>query len=447
MTTLVPLEKISIGENRQRREFKPDSLHELGDSISRVGLMHAPVVRPDAAGGWTLVAGERRLRAIKDMAELGVMFKFNGVPIPVGQVPVVSLGELSHSEAWEAELEENIRRTDLTWQERAKATAALIELRSLQARERDEPIPSVSTVAREIHDIPADEQLGDRGTSVRNEAIVAKFLHDPDVAGASSAKEAFKILKKKEERKKNEHLAQTIGRTFNSNAHTLLNVDCLQWMREAPPSQFDLIVTDPPYGMNADKFNDSGVGVSAAGHFYDDSPEEWDRLITEFAVESFRLTKPDAHLYAFCDIDRFVAFRNLLGDAGWRVHRTPLIWHNPDGFRAPWPDQGPQRKYELILYAIKGGKKTNSLQSDVIECRKDSALGHPAQKPVALIENLLRRSGTPGDRVLDPFAGSGPTIEACHALKMSCTALELDAGAYGIAAKRLQSFDSQQDLL
>jgi DNA modification methylase len=41
--------------------------------------------------------------------------------------------------------------------------------------------------------------------------------------------------------------------------------------------------------------------------------------------------------------------------------------------------------------------------------------------------------------VLDPFAGSGATIEACHELKLSCTAIEQDAGAFGIAVKRTQS--------
>ena len=447
MSFLIPIDKIVVGENRQRREFKQDALHELGESISRLGLMHAPVVRPTGGGSWALVAGERRLRAIKDLGELGVLYKFNGEVVPAGQLPVVSLGELNVLDAWEAELEENIRRTDLTWQERAKATASLIHLRQEQAADRGEAAPPVSSVAREIHGLSADEPLGDRGTNVRNEAIVARFLHDPEVAAAGSAKEAFKILKQKEEKRKNESLAMSVGKTFNSDAHRLIHWDCLLWMREAAPEQFDVILTDPPYGISADKFNNSGIGVSAKAHFYDDSYEEWQRLICEFAEESFRLAKSEAHLYAFCDLDRFVEFRSLLSEAGWTVHRTPLIWHNPNGFRAPWPDKGPQRKYELILYAVKGGKKTLSLQSDVIECRKDTAEGHPAQKPVELLTNLLRRSVRPGDKVFDPFAGSGSTIIACHELKLTCTGIEKDANAYGIALKRLRALSAQGELL
>jgi DNA modification methylase len=210
-------------------------------------------------------------------------------------------------------------------------------------------------------------------------------------------------------------------------------------MAAAPASSFDIILTDPPYGMGADQFGDSGQGVGAAAHFYKDDYETWLPLATAFAAASFRLAKPDAFLYAFCDIDRFAELRGLLAGAGWRVHRTPFIWHNPDGFRAPWPDQGPQRKYELICYAVKGERKVSAVKEDVLKYGKNEALGHPAQKPVPLLIDLLKRVARPGDQVLDPFAGSGATIEACHELKLSCTAIEQDAGAFGIAVKRTQS--------
>ena len=215
-------------------------------------------------------------------------------------------------------------------------------------------------------------------------------------------------------------------------------------MRAAPAASFDIMLTDPPYGMGADQFGDSGVGSSAAAHFYDDSYEAWLEIMSWFPAESFRLAKPEAHAYVFCDLDRFHELRKLMAEAGWKVHRTPLIWSNPDGFRAPWPEQGCQRKYELILYAVKGGRKVNHLKGDVLEYGKDKSVGHPAQKPVPLLVDLLRRSARPGDSVFDPFAGSFATVEAAHELKLSCTALERDASAYGIGVKRvgtLSAFD------
>ena len=74
---------------------------------------------------------------------------------------------------------------------------------------------------------------------------------------------------------------------------------------------------------------------------------------------------------------------------------------------------------------------------DVITCPPDSNLGHAAQKPVALLDDLLRRSARPGDRVLDPFCGSGPIFPAAHALKLIATGVERDQTFYGMAAARI----------
>jgi site-specific DNA-methyltransferase (adenine-specific) len=79
------------------------------------------------------------------------------------------------------------------------------------------------------------------------------------------------------------------------------------------------------------------------------------------------------------------------------------------------------------------------MKRDVLEYKRDTQVGHPAQKPVSLLIDLLRRSAKPGDRVLDPFMGSGSTIMACDELKLPCTGIEMDEAAFGIAAKRLKS--------
>lgn len=154
--------------------------------------------------------------------------------------------------------------------------------------------------------------------------------------------------------------------------------------------------------------------------------------------ELFRVAKPQAHVYIFCDIDQFHELRDyIMKPAGWQTFRTPLIWYKPSGFRAPWPDGGPQRKYELILFASKGKKPVTKLAGDVITCNPDDNLGHHAQKPVALFIDLLRRSIRPGDTVLDPFCGSGTIFPACHQLQCRATGIEIDPASYGLAAKRL----------
>lgn len=425
-------------------------LAELRTSITETsyGLQHPIVVRRGERDMLFLVAGERRLRAAQEAFDLGRPLRHAGETLPLGEVPVVDLGDLDPVDAFEAELEENIRRTDLSMIENAQATAKLLELRSAQARRDGREAPKAIDIASEIAGITKPDSretwkdAAAAQTKVRDQLIVARHAADPEVRKATSLKEAVKIIKKKEDAKQNAALAIAHGAVFKSSSHQLFNEDCLAWMATAAYQQFNLIITDPPYGINAHEFNDSGVGSDAAAHFYDDSPESWSALMKVLPGALASVATVDAHAYLFCDFDRFPELRLRMSEAGWIVHRTPIIWHNPDGFRAPWPEHGPQRKYELILYARRGERKVNKLLGDVIECRKDSALGHPAQKPVALIENLLARSARPGDRVLDPFAGSGATIEACNNHKLACTAIEKDVAAYGIALKRLKALGS-----
>jgi len=127
-----------------------------------------------------------------------------------------------------------------------------------------------------------------------------------------------------------------------------------------------------------------------------------------------------------------------LTTAGWKVFRTPLIWVKPTGFRTPWIDSGPQRKYELILYAIKGDKKVNLIAPDVIQLQSAGAgVGHPAAKPVALFSELLRRSVRPADKVLDLFCGTGPIFGAAYQHKCLATGVEMDKAYYGESLKQI----------
>ncbi len=106
--------------------------------------------------------------------------------------------------------------------------------------------------------------------------------------------------------------------------------------------------------------------------------------------------------------------------------------------RAPWPEYGPQRKYETLLYAVKGMRPIFKLAGDVLDFPSDTNLGHAAQKPVALYTELLRRSALPGDSIFDPFMGSGTIFSAATELKLRATGIELDQTSYGIAIERLE---------
>lgn len=478
----IPRHAVVILPNRQRTEFEPAAMQELFESMSKC-LMHAPVLREPTqvemqtypelftvACAAVLVAGERRLRTIDDMADLGVPLIYNGAVVPAGQVPYVNLGELTMFEAEEAELDENLRRRDLTWQEHAAAVKRLHMLRVAQTdalritHQNPETRPTGHTIADTAKELTGRSD-GAFQDNVRKEILVAKYLEandtNPAVAKAKSVDEAFKILKRDEVRKQNIAMASAMGESFTSASHTLLNMNCLDWMRDpANAGSIDVILTDPPYGMGADEFGDAGGKLSGIEHHYDDSYESWAELMSGWGERggepmklhegwcelSYKVAKDQAHAYVFCDIDRFHELKAMMTSAGWYVFRTPFIAVKPNSGRVPLPECGPRRQYEIILYAIKGKKPVTHIYPDVISTTADENTSHGAQKPVALYQNLLQRSVRPGDTVADFFVGSGTIFPAAHTMKCIAIGTEATQEYYAIAGKRLTDLDAQTEL-
>ena len=463
----VLLASIGIPPNRQRREFDPNKLEELKASIElspakNTQLLHPPVLRREGEQ-LILVAGETRLKAISDIFALGGSFLHSGKVFTAedGLVPYTDLGELSPLEAKEAELDENIRRKDLTWQEHAAAVKELHELRSAQKREvryqatrLDDPAKGAVIIAQTPPQSIADTAREVLGRSdgayqdtIRKELIVAKHLHNPAVAAAKTVQEAFKILKKEETRAEAAQLAVAMGKTAVEDTYQILNMDCIAYMSDpANHGKFDVILTDAPYGMGAQDFGDGAGRLAGTTHQYDDSYDSWEVLmkgdegsrVPGWCQLSYLVAKPKAHAYVFCDIDNFPLLKSWMTEAGWDVFRTPLIAYKLNSGRVPRPEHGPRRQYETILYAIKGDKTVNHIYPDVIPCQGDENMGHGAQKPVALFQNLLQRSVKPGDMVLDSFAGSGPLLEAAATSQVYSVLIEAVPTYYGLILKRAE---------
>lgn len=427
--------KILITAGRQRQQFDPQAMSELCEAITSRGLMH-PVVLRETPEGMVLVAGERRIRAIRDMRMLGGQLKFNGELIPDGYLPYVTLGQLTPLEAEEAELSENINRKDLTWQENSAAMAKLHSLRSRQAQAEGR-VHTVADTAMEVK----GRSDGGYQAAVRKDLVVARYLHIPEVAKAKTADEAFKVIKRQEESSRNLALAAEVGKTFNQSVHELHNTNCLSWMRAQPEGQFDVILTDPPYGMGADSFGDAAGKLAGIEHHYKDDLESWCALMEEWCPLAYRIAKPQAHAYVFCDFDNFHQLKRMMTQAGWWVTRTPFICTKPNSGRVPHPEHGPRRQWEMILYAIKGKKTTTGIYPDVITTMADPNMSHGAQKPVALYVDLLKRSIKPGDKVLDSFAGSGTIFPAAHQLKAKAVGVEMNPEYAGLCVQRIKSLD------
>ncbi len=458
----VPIASIIV-EERQRKNYDPMALTELANSIRERGLIHALVVRPD---GKTLITGGRRLKVLSDpMRNLSAGLTYVGNPVPQGMVPVIRATSEDPLEWEELELDENIRRKDLTWQELAETTARLEAVRKARRESaltqiENSPDPYLAGIEAPPQVTNASLAIETRGTdspaavtAVRQELIVARHLDDPEVRAAPDLKSAMKVLKKKDEARNLLALGAMVGKTFSAELHKVYNVNCLEWMaaEAAKPdgARFDIILTDPPYGMGAHEFGDGAGRLEGIEHHYDDSYEAWKLLMDGphgWCNLSHQIAKPEAHAYVFCDFDRFHELKAMMQSAGWYVFRTPLINVKTNSGRVPLPDQGPRRQYEICLYAIKGKKRVNSIKSDVIVTEADEQLSHGAQKPVALYSELLSRSVKPGDHVLDSFGGTGTLLPAAHEAKAIATVLEQNPTYYGLCVERAQALGQQKEL-
>lgn len=436
MPTL-PLIDITVPARRQRQHFDEDKLMELADSICAVGMLSPIVVRETPEGAVELVCGERRMRAVELIHLRGSKFQHEGGEVEDGFIPYVQLGDLSPELRFQAELEENTMREDLTWQERAAAIARLHELRKELA---GAPEPEADAIRKTAEVVLPTLSPGGARNAVAESLVVSRYLDDPDVRKASSRPEAMKIIKRKVEREQNARLAASHTASAESK-FTLHQGDCLTVMERMVETQerFDVILTDPPYGMGADVFGDAGGKMTAITHEYtDDKASVLELLRRVFPLVS-NLAKPEAHLYMYCDIDMFAELRALALSNGWTPHRTPLVHLKREGGRVPWPTNGPRRAYELVLYAMRGRRPTTAIYPDVFDTSlTEKTWGHGAQKPVEGYVNLLQRSCRPGDRVLDCFAGTGTIFEAAHRLRLYATGIEMDAANIGICKQRME---------
>ena len=425
MKLLTP-DQIKVSENRIRKEFSEEANNALAESIRTKGLFHAVVTRGDGI----LVAGERRIRAIRSLSADGKTFKYNGADVPLGQVPTTDIGDLTSLAAREAEYEENVVRMDLTLAEKA---IAVKELHDLRVAQRGDGVGKRGPQENRGQTLKATaEETGTDPAETRMLLTIAQHIDDPDVAKAVriSMKEARKVIQKKHEKWLQEELAERYD--VSAKFGNFLNDSFTTFAR---PDFFDCIVVDPPYGIGSNEFGSQ----SAIGHDYEDSTESFKHTLLELAEAITYAAGVESHLYLFCDPRRFADISKLFTRHAWRVWPKPFIWVKGNGM-LPEPDFGPRYTYECILFASKGRKRITATYPDVITCPAvaGSKLIHAAQKPVEVYVNLLKRSCTPGDKVWDPMAGSGTIFHAAKELSLLATGHEVNKSTYAAALIRLE---------
>jgi len=416
-----PLDEITLLPDRIR-PIDHIAVGNLWTSIRTIGLLHPILLNVTPDGKKTLVVGGHRLESFKhhqrqcDIIPLPPL-RFAGNDIPPNTVPSIFQDEISPQDLLQMEIEENLVRVEIPLEYRVRALKRLHDLVS-----GGNPGAAILPTARHL--------VASTGASVETARhqiakalVVANFLDDPEVCKADSLTSAMNKVEAKV-RRETVALAHSAPLPEEGDSlHDFLEGDCLQILQELPNNSFDLILSDPPYGIGADVW-DQGNNQ----HLYRDTWENAQRIYTSILYNGFLLCREQANLFLFCDAKHFGWLVEQADKTGWRPFVSPIVWKKSTEGQAPWGTKGFIRTHEHILFATKGEKGLARATPDILDfSRPDKRTRiHAAQKPVELLAHLINISSLPGDRILDPCAGSGATFLAGWQTRTAVTGIELD---------------------
>jgi DNA modification methylase len=198
---------------------------------------------------------------------------------------------------------------------------------------------------------------------------------------------------------------------YEQDGITIYHGDCRELIPSIP--RVDAIITDPPYG----------IGFAA-------QPTKWQRLAGKLP-EAWD-NSPAVFASALVDLSPIVVLWGgnhftLPSSRGW------LSWYKPD---AP-PSMG---HFELAWTNL--DRVTRQISCSISQTNGER-LGHPTQKPEAVMRWTIMQVAPEAQLILDPFMGSGTTLRAAKDLGKQAIGIEIDERYCEMAAKRLsqQIFD------
>jgi len=413
----IPINDVVV-KDRFRATF--GDLESLMLSISRLGLLHPIVIDENKQ----LIAGERRLRACK---ELGL-----------DEIEVKFYADADDLTKKEIELEENIKRKDFEWDEEVTAKAELDRIkRAMYGSAMKGDTTAGATNKWNIH--KTAEALGESvGTVSQDLQLAGALINFPELRNEKTKNAAWKAYQRLKERLMTGELARRV--VTNIQESDLVEGDCLDVLKAEPDCSYDLIVTDPPYGVN---IHNAGAQRDKWGEeVFDDDTESTMSLMKKVFPEMYRVLKPDTHAYVFFAMTYYAEFKKMLEDAGFDVVPTPIIWNKTSQSAPPVTPYSFTQAYEPIFLCHKGRRSLNAYIPNVISMDRVSSSQtiHVTQKPTQLMKKLIEASSAAGDLVLDPFCGSGSTIIAAYESKRRVKGIEKDSDMCAKVLLRIKDF-------
>ena len=210
---------------------------------------------------------------------------------------------------------------------------------------------------------------------------------------------------------------------------TIYHGDCREVLPALGP--VDSLITDPPYGVGftgkAGHYRNRDFKSEETYSLYDDTPENFEAVIVPFLKAAIGRATCAAMFCASRNVFKMPAGGELGG----------IFLPNGCG-RSSW---GFQCFMHVVFYgkdpytANRMGSRPNGKHG--IWGNDANHVNHPCAKPLAAMTWLVSRASLPGHTVLDPFMGSGTTLDAAKRMDRSAIGIEIEERYCEIAAKRL----------
>ncbi|MEI3802301.1 MULTISPECIES: adenine-specific DNA-methyltransferase [unclassified Chitinophaga] len=250
---------------------------------------------------------------------------------------------------------------------------------------------------------------------------------------------------------------------FGTHSHTIIHGDALQALQTlVPDHSVDLIFADPPYN----------IGKNFNGHIEKwDTEEEYLNWCYQWLDLCIRKLKPAGSFYVMTATQFMPYFDiylrqkiNILSRIVWSYDSSGVqarkyfgSMYEPILFCVNDKNNYTFNAADILIEAKTGAKRklidyrkstpaaynTQKVPGNVwdfarVRYRMDEYENHPTQKPIALLERIIKASSNPGDIILDPFSGTFTTCAVAKELGRNCIGIEMQEEYIKIGLRRLQ---------
>lgn len=424
-------------DSRLRKEM--GNIDELSNSIREYGLIQ-PIILAKDNGCVKLVAGGRRLEAVKRLGWNILMHARDFI----WREELRSTADEIKLRLQAVELEENLKRKELTWTEQVEGKKRLLVLmQSIYGQ------PKMGPPTREERQDPNLRGFGVNRLAAmlgENKSITSQDLELAD------AIEAMPTLRKSETKESARRTMTILGtvvqmrQTASARAAALpaaaqsvrvpwalYEGDFLDNISQIPDGAVDLIYTDLPFGVSLSQMSKHAKGLVE----YTDSRELIVSNLAALAIESFRVMHDDRFAVFFFGFNYYNGLVDALESAGFTINPVPVVWYKHTRSTEN-PNSRYANAYDPAIVCWKGSPVfIRPGQTNVVDIPAEPNKLQIAQQPVALVERFILDMTAAGAIVCDLCAGSGTTGVAALKNKREVILFEREPQACALIKARL----------